>query len=126
MIIYTNKQEQVDVSQQGALFPTEALSFGSKEYLLIPRFECSIPVPTHEAIMGPVFLGLFFAVLNFLLFPSNSFARNLHLIKVSALNSQLAPAACDLHKGRSEAGGALRRCCLTTGTPATPLSSQVS
>lgn len=119
----------MDVSQRGALFPTEALSFCSKEYLLIPRFECSVPVPTHEAIMGPVFLGLFFfffAVLNFLLFPSNSFARNLHLIKVSALNSQLAHAVCDLHKGRSEAGGALQRCYLTTGTPATPLSSQVS
>lgn len=61
IIIYTNKQERVDVSQQGALFLTEALSFCSKEYLLIPRLGCPRPhvVPIHRAIVGPVFLCLF-------------------------------------------------------------------
>jgi len=56
IIIYTNKQERVDVSQQGALFLTEALSFCSKEYLLIPRLGCTVS-PSPRGSHPPGYCG---------------------------------------------------------------------
>lgn len=87
IIIYTNKREQVDVSQQGALFPTKALSFSSKEYLLIPRLERTVslsPRGCHPpGCGGALCFFAFFPVYEFLLFFSNSFVTNLLLIKES-------------------------------------------
>lgn len=72
IIIYTNKREQVDVSQQGALFPTKALSFSSKEYLLIPRLERTVslsPRGCHPPGYGGPCVSLpFFQFMNFCYF----------------------------------------------------------
>lgn len=72
IIIYTNKREQVDVSQQGALFPTKALSFSSKEYLLIPRLERTVslsPRGCHPPGCGGPCVSLpFFQFMNFCYF----------------------------------------------------------
>lgn len=69
----------MDVSQQGALFLTEALSFCSKEYLLIPRLGCMWFPST--GLLWDLYFFAFFPVYEFLPFFNNSFAMNLLLIQ---------------------------------------------